>query len=89
MLICGKYEDPSSIKNMDNMIAVEGFGVTHHVEAIPRRKPRNNVDLFVGVEPDNVFEGYLFVGPHSAGTGAANDLEVDEMDMDGVCLCMS
>jgi hypothetical protein len=71
-----------------NMIAKEGHGVTHHIKAVPRRITSDNVDLLVGVEPDNVFQGYGFVRPDSSRSGATNDLEIDEVDVDGVRLFM-
>jgi hypothetical protein len=68
------------------MIAKEGHGVTHHIKPVPRRITSDNVDLFVGVEPHNIFQGYGFVRPDSSRSGATDDLEVDEVDVDGMRL---
>jgi hypothetical protein len=65
---------------VDQIVAVE------HVEAVPWCVASDNVDLFVGVQPDNILECNLFIRQDTTtrAASACDDLEVDQMDMNGV-----
>ena len=58
--------------------------MTYHVETIPWSVAGNNVDLFVGVQPDDILESNLLIRTNATRSGAADDLEINKVNVDGV-----
>lgn len=62
---------------VDQVVAVELYSVskvtsivvsennTYHVETIPRCVASDDVDFFVGVQPNNILERLLLIGSHT------------------------
>ena len=64
---------------VDEVVAVE------HVDTIVWGVAGDDGDLLVGTKQDDVLQGFSFVGKNASfASGAAQDLEVDEMDMHGM-----
>ena len=67
------------------MVLVDQVVTMEHVEAVPWCIPSNDLDGFRRTKPDNIFERNSLIGLNSTtATDSRDDLEIDEMDVDGM-----